>query len=420
VSSLNRFRPLVLFLGCSIFAGAYSYFAIRGYRAFVLCARVDKASLERAIALERRDAYPYNLLCRYVRDNQGEPHNALPYCEKATQLDRYDAAYWLDLAETSYQAEDPTGLREAVERAVSVDPKTPQVAWNAANLYLLGGEVDPAVKLFGLVLNGDPGLVPLALKSCWQVLGNVNPILRMLPPDPGVYLQFIALLDAENQPEAAAQVWSRLMALNVTVNYPDALFYVDKLLVWRNVAGAERAWEQLAERSKGFDVYQRHDQNLVVNGSFENKVLSSGFGWRLYPQGTTMEPDEDTAKDGHRSLLVTYSVPVFEAGLSQLVPVEPDTGYTASAWIRTEDLQTANGPRLTVTDGNTGAIVGASEPSSYTTDWRKVELQFHTGRDTKLVAVRLFRDRQDTVIRGRLWIDDVQIHKLDNSDKAGH
>ncbi len=148
----------------------------------------------------------------------------------------------------------------------------------------------------------------------------------------------------------------------------------------------------------------------MVNGSFEDEILNGGFGWRITPQGTAVNVDDETVKDGHRSMLVTYSTPVLDGGLSQLIPVAPNTAYTASAWIKSDDLQTANGPRLTAFDAYTGASLGTSEPTSYTTDWRAVQAQFTTGRDTKLINLRLSRDRQDTVIRGRLWIDDVTLH----------
>jgi hypothetical protein len=116
-------------------------------------------------------------------------------------------------------------------------------------------------------------------------------------------------------------------------------------------------------------------------------------------------------------MLVTFNTPVLDSGLSQLIPVRPNTTYTASAWVKSEDLQTANGPRLAAFDAYTGTSLGTSEPTSYTTDWRVVQTQFTTGRNTKLISLRLSRDRQDTVIRGRLWIDDV---KLQQSAKGGH
>jgi len=410
--AVKRLPAGVLFLGCLAFAAGYSYFATTGYRAFALSNDQHMRSLQRAIALEPRDAVPYDRLCRHLRDVESDPATAISLCQKAVQLNRYDAEYWLDLAETFYEAGNAPEQRRAIEHAIAVDPKTPQVAWNAATFYLLQGEVEPAVHLLPDVLEGDPALVPVTLRTAWQALGRVDPILRMMPPDPAVYLQFLALLTAQNQPEAAAQVWSKLIDLNTEFNYHDAMFYVDNLLAAKDVQAAEQVWTQLGERSPGFRNYGRKPENLVINGSFEYEILNAGFGWRTNPQGTKIEVDEEMRKDRGRSVLVSYSTPVLDAGLSQLIPVDPETTYTAAAWVKSEDLQTANGPRLAVFDAYTGANFAASEPTSYTTGWRAVRVQFTTGPQTRLLSLRFSRDRQDTVIRGRLWIDDVHLMRV--------
>lgn len=409
MASLAKTRAVFLFLGCTIFAVSYSYFAIRGYRAFALSEQNDRTALERAIALEPRDAAAYNLLCRRLRDAESNPTAALPFCQRAVRLNRYDSENWLDLAETLYEGGELQQMRGAIEQALAVDPKTPQVAWNAANLYLLEGEVEPAVALFASALNGDPTRSFITLKTSWQVLHEVDPILRMLPKTPDVYLQFVTLLAAENQRVAAAQVWEQLINLNGEIRYQDAMVYVDSLLKWKDIDQAGQAWKELGDHSTEFKGYERTQQNLVVNGSFEHELLNAGFGWRMDSQGTVISRGDETAKDGHNSVLVQYSTPVSDAGLSQFVPVAPNAHYTASAWIKTDDLQTANGPRLAAFDAYTWANLGFSEPTSYTTDWKLVQAQFRTGKDTKLVSLRLIRDRQDTVIRGRLWVDDVRL-----------
>jgi len=409
--SLVRIRVSLLFVGCAIFAVLYSYFAIRGYRSFALSAQNNRSALERAINLEPRNAAAFDLLCRHLRDAESNPAVALPYCRESVRLDRYDSENWLDLAETLYETGDSQQEQKAIEQALAVDPKTPQVAWNAANLYLLQGEVEPAVGLFGAVLRGDPSLSLLTLKTSWRTLGKVDPILRMLPPNSDIYLQFLGFLVAQNQQESAAQVWQRLIDLNTEINYRNALFYVDKLLTWKEISQANEAWEQLGERSPGFKAYQRSEQNLVVNGSFENEILNAAFGWRIASRGTTVGASDEAEKDGQHSMLILYGTPVVDSGLSQVIPVEPNATYTATAWVKSEDLQTANGPRLAVYDAYSGASFGASEPTSYTTDWRIVQTQFTTGRDTRLVSLRFSRDRQDTVIRGRLWVDDVTLQQ---------
>ena len=413
-----RLRAIVLFVACTSLAAGYAYFSIRGYRAFAFSGAADDPSLQRAIRLEPRNASGYNAYCRYLRDHNMDFAAALPYCRRAVELNGNDSANWLDFAEVLYVTGDSVEERSALEKAVAADPTTPEVAWNAGNLYLLQGDVPTAVQLFKVVLKGDPALVPLALKASWRTLGKVQPIIDMMPPDPEAYVNFISLLASENQQEAAAQVWEKLIQLNRQFDYKGVLFYVDDLLAWRNVTAAKEAWRQLGERNEAFRLYEPRGDNLVVNGSFEGELLNSGFDWRLSSQATKVTVDDEIFKSGEHSVLVTYSTPVLDSGLYQLVPVRPNSSYKAKAWLKTEELQTANGPRLALTDAYTGALLGASDPVAYTTPWKEVSVDFRTGPETELIAVRLSRDRQDTVVRGRLWIDDVEIGLLADHDNG--
>ena len=202
-------------------------------------------------------------------------------------------------------------------------------------------------------------------------------------------------------------------------DYKGVLFYVDDLLAWTNVTAAKETWRQLGERNEAFRLYEPRGDNLVVNGSFEGELLNSGFDWRLSSQATKVTVDDEIFKSGEHSVLVTYSTPVLDSGLYQLVPVRPNSSYKATAWLKTEELQTANGPRLALTDAYTGALLGASDPVAYTTPWKEVSVDFRTGPETELIAVRLSRDRQDTVVRGRLWIDDVEIRPSADHEDNG-
>src|SRR6185312_2389430 len=130
---------------------------------------------------------------RYLRDHNMDFAGALPYCRRAVELNGNDSANWLDFAEVLYVAGDSVEEKAALDNAVAADPKTPEVVWNAGNLYLLQGDVPTAVNLFKVVLKSDPALVPLALKTSWRTLGKVQPIVDMIPPDPAAYINFIGL-----------------------------------------------------------------------------------------------------------------------------------------------------------------------------------------------------------------------------------
>jgi hypothetical protein len=93
----------------------------------------------------------------------------------------------------------------------------------------------------------------------------------------------------------------------------------------------------------------------------------------------------------------------------QYVPVGPNASYVASAWVKSEELQSANGPRLRVYDGYRNLEYAQSEETLGTSGWHRVQAAFTTGKDAAVVLIRFSREPGSTLIRGRFWIDNVQI-----------
>jgi len=394
---------------CIGLAAIYGWLAARSYEAARLASSLDVASLERAIALEPRDAAYQDLLCRFLLFDRQEAGGAVPLCQRATELNPYHSTYWLDLALAYYGMGAEDRQEQAILRAVSVDPTTPDVAWQAANLFLVQGKIPEALHQFSVVMRSDPNMVAQSLDLGWRSVHDVSAIEAILPPDPNVYLQFVRLLTSKNEWEGAHQIWSALVGLNREVDYRQGLFYVEQLLQKPDVAGANRAWEQLASRSPTLSRYSRGD-NLVVNGGFEEEILNAGFDWRYSERtGTKVRPDASEFHSGGRSILVSYNGVGGDSGMSQYVPVKPNTQYTLSAWVRSQELESANGPCISVSDARDNKPYALTQETLGTTAWHRLETSFQTGPETELVAICFTRDPGNTLVRGKLWVDDVSL-----------
>ena len=108
-----------LFLVVAIAAsGLYIRAALHSYRAFKLSSQQDEKALQRAIELEPRNAFAYDVLCRYRANIRQQPAMALTACQRATGLNSHDASYWLDLAAVYYETGQKQGQREAIQKAV--------------------------------------------------------------------------------------------------------------------------------------------------------------------------------------------------------------------------------------------------------------------------------------------------------------
>ena len=400
----------MLLSGCIVVAAAYAWLAVRNYRASIAASTLNPESLRRAVTLAPKDAAHQDLLCRSLLFDKQDPAAARPYCEQATELNPYQSAYWLHLALVYFQLGQQQKQEEAIRQAITIDPTTPDVAWEAGNFFLVQGKVPEALHQFSVVIRGDPNMAGPALDLCWRVLHNVSAMESVLPADPEVYLQFIGMLVRKNEWPAANQVWSALLQLNRPFDFHHALFYVDALLRNRDAATAAEVWKQIAARSPVLGRYISPG-NLIVNGDFAEEILNSGLDWHYAPQaGTTLTVDTTQFHSGNQSVLISYSETGGDAGLYQFVPVSPNTQYTLSAWVKSEELKSANGPALSIIDAYNNTRYAITPETVGTTPWHVVEANFQTGPDTQLVVVRVVRDPANTRILGQFWIDNVRLN----------
>lgn len=136
--------------------------------------RVELTSLERAVRLDPGNADYRNHLGRYYEFVARDPTAAVGPYTAAVQLNPHSARYWFDLASAHQVRGDVASQTMALERAMQADPTTPDVAWEAANLYLVQGQNEKALREFRVVMANDASLVPAAVQFCWRVEPDAN------------------------------------------------------------------------------------------------------------------------------------------------------------------------------------------------------------------------------------------------------
>jgi len=392
--------------------GLYLQWARHAYLASHLAAIPDSANLQEAIQLEPSNAEYRDLLGRNLALSGESLDESIANYRIAVHLNPYVARYWLDLA-GAYQVVGRTREQEkSVERAVEADPTTPHVAWEAANFFLVQGDPGKALHYFHVVLANDPDAVDSALQLCWRASGDANQILDVaLPRRPDLYLSFLRLLMHEQQTAAAENVWNRLIALNQEFSTKLAFPYFGFLIAKQEVAAAQTAWQQLAGVDRSLQPYFPSRENLVVNGGFEENVLNGGFDW-WYESNPYVALAIDTSEfhSGTRSLSITFDGRnPGDAGIFQFIPVKPNTDYEFSAESRTEDIESASGPRFAIVDVYTNASYVLTDDLLGTSPWRLQQVRFQTGPNTNLVLLKIVRQPAGPLIRGKLWIDDLRL-----------
>jgi tetratricopeptide (TPR) repeat protein len=383
-------------------------------RFFVATAYGDKpelSSLQRAARLDSDNADYRNRLGRYYALVDRDPAAAIGPYRAAVQLNPHAARYWFDLASAYQVLGDTANQTIALEHAIEADPSTPDVAWEAANFYLVQGENQKALHEFRVVLENEPSLANLAIQFCWRIEPDVDALLsNVVPANSTAYLAFLDLLMSKNETAATAKVWAALMAIPETFELRYAYRYFQYLLDHKDVDQARLVWQQAAPRF-GLSSYIPTRNNLIVNGDFSLDVLNGGFDWQYQKQQSvnlTLDPSD--FHGGHRSLLITFDGPgVTDAGIRQFIAVQPKTHYEFSAYYKNGEIEGAGGPHFTIQDAYTQAILYDSDELKEAGFWKSAVGEFTTGDDCKLLVLHVRRVPEGSPIRGKLWVDDFRL-----------
>jgi tetratricopeptide (TPR) repeat protein len=389
----------------------YLTFAATHFLAAQLSTRASFADLQWAARLDPWNAKYEDMLGRYHLFADHRPDLALSSLHQAVARNPHNSRYWLDFAAASFQLDNRSAAGVALNQAITVDPKTPDTAWEAANTYVALGEAEQALPLFRVVMDGDPSLRCAALDYCWRLHPDATALLRdVIPPDPEATANFLGLMVTRNQKAAAAAAWSRLARLQQPVERTYVFNYLQYLIAQHDFVQAKLVWKQAAGLA-ALSRYQPSAQNVVVNGEFQFAVLNAGFDWRYeQTQGISLSFDPTQSRSGFRSLEISFdSRGIEDAGIRQLILVEPNTHYEFSAYFRTADLQGAGGPRFVIQDFVTGETYYASDDLKSDQGWSLAQGSLATGPEAQLVVLRIQRVPAGAAIRGKLWIDGVRL-----------
>lgn len=414
-------RRLQFIVGFSLVAFVYLLLTAKEFAASVFAGGATEASLHRAVALSPGNADYRHRLGRYFQYMAGgDPESALENLRTATLLNPHDARYWFDLAAQKQLLGDTAGQRTALEKALEVEPTAPDVAWEAANFFLVDGETDRALREFRVVIANEISLVDVALRASWRVRPDTDAMLRdVVPNRPDSLLAFMTLLASKKETDGVIKVWSHLAQLHEKFPTRYLFDYVHYLIEVHRPEAAMTAWEQSAD-ALGLSAYLPTDQNLVVNGDFSLDILNGGFDW-TYVNRTGVKPllDPTGFRQGHRSLSLTFEGPgINDAGIQQLIPVRGATTYDFSAYYKSADFEGAGGPQIALRDAYSGTLLFASDPLNDSEFWKEVHSRVTTSSSTTLLSLAIERLPAGSPIRGKLWLDDFELAPLGAAKNA--
>jgi hypothetical protein len=413
--SSKRLAVLVL-----LFSGTAAYLALTTTQ--FLAAHFSQShgapDLRRAVKLDPWNAEYRNNMGRFELLVKLSPENALPWLKTATRLNPNRSAYWLDRAIAEELVGDFASERDSLARVTAVEPHSAGLAWQGANLYLSQGATEPALREYRRVLENDPARASQAIQICWRIRPEIDFLLQNVVPASAdePLLSFLVSIHESN---AAARVWERIVSLQETIERPFLFDYLRHLFADREAIQAARVWQQAANLS-GLAAYQPTEENLLVNGDFSLDILNGGFDWSYQKSSAvSLALDPDEGHSGSRSLRILFQGPGIEdAGIRQLISVDPDTRYGFSGYYKAQEMDGAGAPKFAIQDLYDGTTFFMSDDLRDTESWSRVNGSFATGPDTHLLVLRIARVPAGRPIRGKLWIDDLRLATDDRSLSA--
>jgi tetratricopeptide (TPR) repeat protein len=411
-------RKISLVLASAVLLTGYLWLVSRELGGAYFSGRPDLASLQRAVRWQPGNADYRHRLGRYFFLIQRSPEAAVQSFRAAVGLNPHQARYWFDLAGAYQLLGDTDAQKAALERGLAADSSTPDLAWEAGNFYLVQGDTDKALREFRVVMESDPSLPTPAVKLCWRVKPDIDFLLRDVIP-PNIYPMFLDLLISEKQTAPAAKVWTKLAQLRQPLPTPLIFAYIRYLVGQHEVDQARLVWQEASTLS-GLSAYQPSPANLIINGDFSLSVLNGGFDWQ-YRQSkeVSLALDPTQSHGGHRSLLITFDAQkISDAGIAQVVPVNPSTGYDFSAYFKA-DIRGAGGPQFALQDLYTETTYFASDDLKDADFWKEVSGSFTTGPETRLLLLHIQRYPPGDPIKGKLWIDSVRLVAQEPGQEPG-
>jgi len=394
-------------------AGVYLGLTAREFVASWFGNRPELKSLQRAVWLDAGNAEYRNHVGRYYDLVGRDPATAIAHYKTAVQLNPHSARYWFDLASAYQVMGDTQNQTQALEQAIHADGTTPDVAWEAANLYLVQGEYEKALREFHVVMANDSSLANLSIQYAWRMDPDVDMLLRdVVPHTTDALVPFLGLLESKQETDATYKVWNALIESGDSFEKRYAFDYFQYLIRFNQVDKAQTVWQQTVDRF-GLSSYLASSNNLVANGSFDFDPLNAGFDWQYQRNpGVQLTLDPTDHHSGRRSLLINFDGPAInDAGIFQLIPVQPNTTYDFGAYYKNGEMEGAGGPHLTIQDMYSQAIYYESDELKEAGFWKSVDGEFTTGPACRLVMLHIRRLPSGSPIRGKLWVDDFHLTK---------
>lgn len=297
--------------------------------------------------------------------------------EAAVQLSPNDFRYWEELGRALETSGDRAGAEKALRRAAFLAPNYYHPRWRLGNLLLRSNRYEEAFQNLFRAAQANQELWPQVINLAWQAYdGDVDRIANEACKDPQVRVLFATYLVGLKLYDDALRLWKTLPPdVHAKVLNPGRVLR-KALYDAKQFRGALEVHRDLEPQDAA------PEPDVFSNGGFEESItvpVNRIFGWTI---GSNVQAQISIINEGHsgrRSMQIVLSAAnrLERITVSQMIVVQPNAQYRLDFYARTEKLNSASTPVVTIFDPKYGRVIASSAglPTG-TNGWQKYSLDF--------------------------------------------
>ena len=340
---------------------------------------------------------------------------AMAEFEKAASLSPNDYRFWMDFGTALEHAGQIERGEKALRRSVELAPAYAYPRWYLGNLLLRDGRYTEAFDELRRASEADPTFQPQLFNAAWSVYNDDPQAMTVAVGSTARARAGLAqYLIGFQRFDDGIRLWKGLNAQEQRANREAGEAIIKSLV-------DARLYHQAAEVSNTLAPAAAHTApGKFIDGNFESgasHLERSIFGWKVASSSQAqIGVDVEQGYQSARSLRILFQVRVKldDINVSQVVPVTPDTEYDLEFAIKTQKLETADLPFVTVFDEVEGKLLATSEAAPFgTNDWKVIKVRFKTGPKTQAITMRIQRTacapEASCPIYGTVWYDNFNL-----------
>ncbi len=297
--------------------------------------------------------------------------------EVAVRLSPNDFRYWEELGRALEMAGDRAAAEKALRRAIFLAPNYYHPHWRLGNLLLRSNRYEEAFQHLFRAAQARGELWPQVINLAWQAFdGDVDRVANEAGKDPAVRVLFAWYLVGMRHYDDALRLWET-MTPDVQAKLQSPGRTLRKALLDAKQFRAALAVHRDIEPRDAVP-----DPEVFLNGGFEELItlpVTRPFGWTIASNVQAQISINNEGHGGRRSVQIVLSASnrLERINASQTIVVQPNAKYRLEFYARTDKLNSASTPVVTIFDpkNDKGIANSASLPTG-THGWQKYSIDF--------------------------------------------